>query len=98
MQNDSIETLLLRHYGSTAPAPDNLEETLVASIRLQATQLDDEQQIARILSERTFSRRRAVRMVALATAGLGTLSLGMDGLRKIESALLGQDMTQPAYT
>ncbi|HZS76244.1 MAG TPA: hypothetical protein VFA41_06480 [Ktedonobacteraceae bacterium] len=98
MQNDSIETLLLRHYGSTAPAPDKLEETLVASIRLQAAQLDEEQQIARTLRERTFSRRRAVRMVALATAGIGTLSIGMDGLRKIESALLGQDITQPAYT
>ena len=28
MHNDTIETLLLRHYGSTAQAPDDLEETL----------------------------------------------------------------------
>ncbi len=29
MRNDSIETLLLRHYGSTAQAPIDLEETLL---------------------------------------------------------------------
>ena len=38
MQNDSIETLLLRHYGSAAQAPAGLEEKLRASIRLEAAE------------------------------------------------------------
>ena len=43
-----------------------------------------------------MSRRHAVRLVAIGTAGLGGLSLALEGLRMIETALLGQDTTQPA--
>jgi len=70
MYNDSIDTLLLRHYGRSAPAPVDLEAHLLASVRL----------------------------VALSTAGLGALSLGLEGLRLVEAALIGQDTTKPAYT
>jgi hypothetical protein len=35
MHNDSIETLLLRHYGRTASSPAGLEQQLVASLRHQ---------------------------------------------------------------
>jgi hypothetical protein len=35
MQNDSLETLLLRHYGSGAQAPIGLEEKLYASVRAE---------------------------------------------------------------
>ena len=33
MQKDSLETLLLRHYGHTAAAPVDLEERLLASVQ-----------------------------------------------------------------
>jgi len=36
MHNDSLETLLLRHYGNTAPTPSALEARLVASVRQEA--------------------------------------------------------------
>lgn len=98
MRNDSIETLLLRHYGSAAQAPIDLEERLCASVRLEATELDKEQQIATRLRDRRVSRRHAVRLVAVGAAGLGSLSLAMEGVRMIEAALIGQDVTKPAYS
>jgi hypothetical protein len=98
MQNDSIETLLLRHYGSTGQVPIGLEEKLYASVRLQAEELEKEQQITARLREKRVSRRHAVRLVAIGTAGLGGLSLAMEGVRMLEAALTGQDVTKPAYS
>lgn len=98
MHNDSIETLLLRHYGRNAPVPVQLEAHLMASVRQEAAEIGAQSPIAVNLRERPVSRRRAVRFVALGTAGLGALSLGLDGLRLVEAALIGQDTTQPAYT
>ena len=97
MRNDSIETLLLRHYGSTAQAPVDLEDQLRASIRLEVEELEKEQQIITRLRERRVSRRHAVRLVAIGAAGLGGLSIAMEGVRMIEAALIGQDITRPAY-
>ena len=98
MRNDSIETLLLRHYGSTAQAPVDLEDQLHASIRLEAMELEKEQQIITRLRERRVSRRHAVRLVAIGAAGLGGLSIALEGVRMIEAALIGQDITKPAYS
>ena len=98
MHNDSIETLLLRHYGSNTPAPVDLEAHLLASVSREAAGIDEHSQIAINLRERPVSRRRAVRLVALSTAGLGAVSLGLEGLRLIEAALIGQDTTKPAFT
>src|SRR6266567_7616168 len=98
MQNDSIETLLLRHYGSTAQAPAHLENTLRASIRLEEVELEKEQQLITRLRERRVSRRHAVRLVAIGAAGLGGLSIALEGVRMIEAALLGEDITKPAYS
>ncbi len=98
MQNDSIETLLLRHYGSTAQAPVDLEEKLLASVRQEVAELAKQQRVITQLRERQVSRRRAVRLVAMGTAGIGALSIGMEGLRMIEAALIGQDVTKPAYS
>jgi hypothetical protein len=98
MRNDSIETLLLRHYGSTAQAPRDLEEKLRASIRLETVELEREQQIITRLREQRVSRRHAVRLVAIGAAGLGGLSLALEGVRTIEAALIGQDVTKPAYS
>lgn len=96
MRNDTIETLLLRHYGRTAQAPADLEETLCASIRSAGAELKKEQQLITNLRERRISRRHAVRMVTI-EAGLEGLSLALDGVRVIEAALIGQEVTKPAY-
>jgi len=98
MQNDSIETLLLRHYGSTAQAPTGLEEKLCASVRREAAEMDRVQHITARLRERRVSRRHAVRLVAIGTAGLGGLSIALEGVRMIEAALVGKDVTRPAYS
>ena len=98
MRNDSIETLLLRHYSSTAQAPIDLEDKLRASVRLEAAELDKEQQVITRLREQRVSRRHAVRLVAIGAAGLGGLSFALEGVRMIEAALVGQDITKPAYS
>ena len=97
MRNDSIETLLLRHYGSTAQAPIDLEDTLKASIRLKEGELEQEQQLVTRLRERRLSRRHAVRIVTI-EAGLEGLNLALEGVKVIEAALKGQDVTKPAYS
>ena len=97
MRNDSIETLLLRHYGSAAQAPIDLEDTLRASLRLEEAELEKEQQLITRLRERRVSRRRAVRIITI-EAGLEGLSLALEGVRAIESALIRPDVTKPAYS
>lgn len=97
MQKDSIETLLSRHYGSTAPAPGTLEARLLAAVRQEAQEISEQQHVVERLSQRRLSRRKAVRLVALSTAGVGVVSLGMEGLHLLGAALTGQDVTQPAY-
>lgn len=96
MQNDSLETLLLRHYGSGAQVPSGLEEKLYASVRAEAMELGKQQMVATQLRERRISRRYAVRLVAIGTAGLGGLSLAVEGLRMLEASLIGQDTSKPA--
>lgn len=98
MRNDSIETLLLRHYGNAAQAPVDLEEQLCASLRLEAEKQEREQQVITHLRERRVSRRHAVRLVAIGAAGLGGLSMAIEGVRMIEAAMIGQDVTKPAYS
>jgi hypothetical protein len=97
MEKDSIETLLSRHYGSTAPVPGALEARLLASVRQEARALREQELIADNLRQRRMSRRRAVQLVAIGTAGAGVVSLGLEGLHLLEAALTGQDTTQPAY-
>lgn len=98
MQNDSLETLLSRHFGSTAPVPPNLEERLCTSIRQEAAELRSEQLIATFLGQKRVSRRKAVKWVALGTAGASLLSLGLGSLQALEATLVGRDTTQPKYT
>jgi len=94
MHNDSLETLLLRHYGNTAPTPPTLESRLVASVRQEATLQNQGQNIAQRLSTYRINRRRAVQLVAIASTGLGLLSLGMENLQVLETAMLGQDVAR----
>jgi len=94
MHNDSIETLLLRHYGPTAPNPTYLEQRLIASVRQEATELQQQQLVATRLRTKHVSRRRVMGLVALSSAGLGVLSVSLESLQKLEANLLGQDTTQ----
>jgi hypothetical protein len=98
MQNDSIETLLLRHLGSAAPAPDDIEATLLASVRQDAQEQERQTQLASAWRERPISRRRVLRLVALGSAGLGVVGVSLEGLRRVEASLLGQDAGKPAYS
>jgi hypothetical protein len=98
MQNDSIETLLLRHLGSAAPAPDNLEATLLVSVRQEAQELERQAHLADVWRERPISRRRVLRLVALGSAGLSVVGVGLEGLRRVEANLLGQEAGKHAYS
>lgn len=98
MHNDSIETLLLRHYSNAGPTPPAMEQRLIASVRLEARELRHQERIAKNWRSQPVSRRSAVRLVALGSAGLGALSIGLEGLRALETALVGQDTTQPAVS
>ncbi len=98
MGNSSIETVLLRHYGNAAQAPVNLEEKLCAAVRLEEAELAKEQQVITHLRERRVTRRHAVRLVAISAAGLGGLSMALEGVRMLEAAFTGQDVTRPAYS
>ncbi len=89
MHNDSLETLLARHYGSTAVAPVGLEQRLSASVHQQATRLAREQ----TMLAQPVSRRRAVQLVALGSLGVGIVNLGLEML---ETTLAGQEATQNA--
>ena len=94
MQNDSIETLLLRHYGSTAQAPVYLEEHLRTSVRREAAEMRRRERNTTYLSQRRFSRRQVIRLVV----GLGTLSVGVESLRMPGTAQPIQRAARPAYS
>jgi hypothetical protein len=94
MQNDSIETLLLRHYGSSAAAPDQLEQRLLTSLHRETQHRQQQQRVY----ERRLNRRQVVRLVAISSAGIGLLSAGLEGLQQLEATLVGQDTSQPTFS
>lgn len=81
MRNDSIETLLLRHYGSTGPAPMNLEQRLSATVRADAAAEHARQRAVNTWNERRISRRKLLRLATFSGAGLGILAVGVDTLQ-----------------
>jgi hypothetical protein len=89
MRNDSIETLLLRHYGSAAPAPADLEQRLSASLRQEVEANQARQQTINNWQERRVSRRRVLQLVTFSGAGVGVLAAGLDIL---------QGKQKPAYS
>jgi hypothetical protein len=91
MYNDSIETLLLRHYGSTAPTPPTLEQQLSASIHAEAATQQRQQRIATHMHTQRVSRRKVVRWVAIGSAGVGLLSTGLESLHMLETSFTGED-------
>ena len=98
MHNDSIETLLLRHYGSAAPVPTRLEGRLVAAVRKEAQEIQHRQLVAHRVRTKQISRRQLIRFVALGSAGAGVVSIGLESLRNLERGLLGSDPSQPAWS
>ncbi|GHO87722.1 hypothetical protein [Dictyobacter formicarum] len=95
MHNDSIETLLLRHYGTNGPTPEALEQRLCASVHQEAQDIQQRQSVARRLCEQRISRRRAVQLVAMSSAGLGLLSASV---ASVQSLLSSQEGPRPAYS
>ena len=93
MHNDSVETLLARHYGSTAPAPAGLEQRLSAALHQEAHEIVEQQQMAERLRAWRVNRRRAVKLVALGSASLGAIGFGLE---LAEAILIGQEATQTA--
>jgi hypothetical protein len=94
MHNDSIETLLLRHYGHTAPTPTLLEQRLVSLVGDKAGVRQPQERIAANIHTYRMNRRRAVKLVAISSAGLAILGTGLDIL---ETALSGTDNIQSAF-
>ncbi len=84
MDKNSVETLLTRHYGSEAAAPVGLEQRLQASVRQWALQPTGGKRSA----TRVMSRRKAVRLVALSSLGVGAVNIGLELL---ENVLVGQE-------
>ena len=95
MHDDTIETLLLRHYGHTAPVPTLLQQQLVSSVRDEMRIRQQQERIAANIRAYRINRRRAVKLVAISSAGLGLLGAGLDIL---EHALSGTDNTQSALS
>jgi hypothetical protein len=95
MQNDSIETLLLRHYGSAAPAPVDLEQQLSAMVSRETAAEQARQQAASKWNERRVSRRKVLQMVTFTSAGLGVLAVGVNTL---QATLTIHDARKPAYS
>ncbi len=94
MHNDSIETLLLRHYGHAAPTPAQLEQRIISLVGHEANVRRQQERIAAHIHTYRMNRRRAVKLVAISSAGLGVLGVGLDIL---EAALSSADNIQAAF-
>lgn len=81
MQNDSIETLLLRHLGNAAPVPAGLEQQLRASVRSEARAEQTRQQAANRWNEQRVSRRKVLQLVTFTSAGVGALAVGLNAIQ-----------------
>jgi len=73
MYNDSIETLLLRHYGHTAPTLPLLEQRIITSVRHEAVLRQQQEYTAARIRAYRISRRRVFNLVAISSAGIGIL-------------------------
>lgn len=78
MFKDSVETLLLRCYGNEAPVPAQLETRLITMIQRETQARHQQEQAAAQIRRYRLDRRRAVKLVAMSSAGLGMLSVGLD--------------------
>lgn len=101
MHNDSLETLLLRHYGPTAPTPSNLEQRLLASISQQQAHHKQKHVLTqKRRSERLVTRRQILRVVALGSAGISAVGLAINGAEQLDRRFFSRTAVahpQPAY-
>ena len=99
MRKDSLEGLLLHHYGDTARAPTGLEERLLASVRHEVKESQEEQRLAARFHQKRVSRRQAFKLFARGTARVGfeALSTGVEGLQMLEVTLTGREIAQKAF-
>lgn len=95
MFNDSVETLLLRHYGHDGPTPVALEQRLVNSVRQAAMTQQREERAAIRVFKHPMSRRRAMMLVAVGSSGLGLVTASLEVLN---TAIFGRDTTQSAFS
>ena len=95
MFNDSVETLLLRHYGEVGPVPETLEHRLINAVRQDAmAQQDAQSAVVRVLKHR-MSRRRVMMFVAIGSGGLGLVAASLEAL---DATIFGRDATQPTLS
>ena len=95
MDNDSIDTLLLRHYGPHSQTPDALEQRLINCVRQDAlNQYQQEHTVTEVLRHR-ISRRRAMKLVAIGSGGVGLLVASLEAL---DATIFGRDTTQSAFS
>jgi hypothetical protein len=95
MYNDSVETLLLRHYGPDGPTPVALEQRLINSVRQDAmSQQEQERATIRVLKH-SMNRRRAMKLVAVGSGGLGLIAASLEVL---DATFFSQDTIQSALS
>lgn len=92
MRNDSIETLLLRHYGSAAPVPMNLEQQLKTVVHREVAR----QQTVSSWNQRRISRRRVLQMVTFSGASVG-VAVAV-GVNTLHNTLTTRTVRRPAYS
>jgi hypothetical protein len=91
MYNDSVETLLLRHYGPDGPTPVALEQRLINSVRQDAMSQQEQAMIG--VLKHSMNRRRAMKLVAVGSSGLGLIAASLEVL---DATLFSQDTMQSA--
>src|SRR2546421_11986804 len=80
MESNSIETLLLRHYGNAASVPAGLEEKLRASVHYKDEESRKAQLAAARLQHKRVNRRPDIILVArgVSKKGAGSFNTGPD--------------------
>lgn len=94
MYNDSVETLLLRHYGDDGPTPEALEQRLINSVRQDAMTQQEQSVVVQVLRHR-MSRRRVMMFVAVGSGGLGLVAASLEAL---DTTIFGRDATRSAFS
>lgn len=90
MHNDTADTLLLRHYGPTAPRPSGLEQRLVQALHQEKVQ---EPKLLPTRQERLMTRRQILRAMTFSTASAGLVGLALEGVQQLDTKFFGHNAT-----